>query len=112
MVLFEEYTGNFIGLKTNKNHRVFRWRKKDCKILFSVTRQGSVASCHFASDKKGLRRVRQAINEFCYFCFKVFEWCKKIIAKINISSVERLVGKCGFVKVYENQNASVWAKEK
>ena len=68
-IAFEPYSGDLMGLASDENYLVFRWRNKDCKILFSVSRRGDAASCHFASDKAGLRLVKQAIDEFTQFVF-------------------------------------------
>ena len=68
-VMFEPYHGDLMGLEANENYLVFRWMNSDCKILFSVSRRGDAASCHFASDPKGLRLVKQAIDDFTDFVF-------------------------------------------
>lgn len=113
MIRFKPYEGDLIGLPTSDNHLNFRWIEPKCKVLFSVCQQGNGASIHFASDKKGLRKLKQAINEFCDFCFYLFDWCEMIIGKIQIPSVERLVVKCGFgfLGNFDN-NIRVWVKEK
>jgi len=112
---FLPYTGDLIGLPTSKNHLNFRWVEPDCKILFSVCRQGNVASCHFASDKKGIFKIKRAINEFAEFVFWMFDWCEAIIAKIIISHQSKRVGaiieRCGFKKVIDG-NITVYIKEK
>jgi hypothetical protein len=94
--MFSEYKGDFIGLYNNKNHLVYRWDDPDCKILFSVTRQGDAACCNFASDKRGLRRLRVAIDDFLDFVFTNFTWCIMILADVKLRSVKRLVKKLGF----------------
>ena len=55
---FQPYAGDLMGLTTNENHLVFRWNRDDCKVLFSASRRGNAASCHFASDKRGLRHIK------------------------------------------------------
>ena len=93
---FIPYSGDLIGLPTSKNHLNFRWCEPGCKVLFSVTRHGSGASCHFASDKTGVVKIRQAINEFVEFVFNSFDWCEMILALIKYKKVKRWVRECGF----------------
>lgn len=101
MTTFSNYDGDLIGLATNENHLVYRWDYPGCKILFSVTRMGGGASCHFASDKAGLRHLKTAINEFCAFVFKAYKWCKMIIANVKRLSTRRFLSKLGFIPVME-----------
>jgi hypothetical protein len=108
--LFEPYSGDLIGLPTSENHLVFRWAEPGCKVLFSITQHGKSASCHFASDKRGLRHLKRAFNEFCEFVFDQYEWCKMIIAKIDRKSVCKLVEKCGFALVLERSNKYIYVR--
>ena len=109
---FYPYVGDLIGLPTSDKHLNFRWDEPDCKVLFSACQQGNAASCHFASDKRGLRKLKQAINEFCDFAFWLFEWCEMIMAKIDKKSVERLVKRCGFEEMARNKDVSIWIKKR
>lgn len=95
---FTPYSGYLMGLPTNDDHLVFRWNNPDCKVLFSVTRLGDVASCHFASDKAGLRSLAKAIDEFVLYVFCLLDWCTMVIAQTTRPSVGRLIRKCGFVE--------------
>lgn len=101
-----------MGLPTNENHLNFRWCEPGCKVLFSVCQQGSAASCHFASDKPGMKKIIKAINEFCEFVFWMFDWCKIIMAKINIRKIENIVIKCGFYELIRTKGVSVYIKER
>lgn len=96
---FRSYSGDMIGLPCDANHLVYRWCRDDCLVLFSVCRRGDAASCHFASDKRGLRHLKQAINEFTEFVFDLFKWCTMSLAIINKKSVMRLVEKCNYVPI-------------
>ena len=108
---FYPYFGDLMGLPTDKNHLNFRWVPvTDCKILFSISRQGNGASCHFASDKAGMKKIRIAINEFCEFIFNTFLWCEMIIAKINREKVINIVKDCGFEKLLEYGKKSIYIK--
>ena len=52
-----------LGLFMNENHVAVERIGKG-RILFSMTQHGKALSCHFASDKEGLREIKQAIEEF------------------------------------------------
>lgn len=109
---FIPYNGDLIGLVTNENYLVFKWNNDDCKILFSVSRRGNAANCHFASDKKGLRYIKQAIGEFCKFVFWLFDWCTMVMAIIHMPSVVRIVEKLGFnyLTIIEDKKVYIYGK--
>ena len=102
-IKFLPYSGDLIGLPTSENYLIFRWAEPDCKVLFSVCRQGNGASCHFASDEKGVFRIKRAINEFCEFVFWMFDWCEMIIAKVMLNKVGLILERCGFKKILEDK---------
>lgn len=84
-----------LGLATNENHWCVEYLGAR-RILFSFAKKGYALSCHFASDKEGLRYVKQAINDFCEWAFWAFGWCRQILANIEKPSVERVVKRCQF----------------
>ena len=94
---FNIHTGDIGNLRTSPNHLHFKWINSDCNIIFSVVQQGKGAVSHFTSDKAGLRKLEQAINEWCEFCFWLFDWCTMIIGIIEKLSVSKLAEKCGFL---------------
>ena len=108
-VNFVPYNGYLMGLPTNENHLVFR-RIGQGKILFSVTQMGKAASCHFASDKKGLRHLRKACDDFVKFCFFLFPWCKMCIAHVIPKSIGRLIMKIGFLHLGESSQGTVYVR--
>jgi len=108
---FTPYSGDLIGLPVNKNHLVFRWNKPNCKILFSVSRRGSAASCHFASNKPGLRYIKQAIAAFVQFVFWIFDWCIMVIAQVNTPSVGRLIEKLGFEAFADCEEGTLYMRQ-
>lgn len=113
MSKFMPYTGDLMGLPTNEHHINFLWCEPGCKVLFSVAKQGDAASCHFASDKAGMKKIKRGIKEFCDFVFELFPWCKAIIAKVEIKKVKSIIKTCGFVKVMgSNTNKSIYALER
>ena len=95
---FYEYSGDLMGLPTDDNHINFRWNNPDCKILFSICRQGNGVCGHFASDKKGLRKLKVAMKEMIKFVFNKYDWCEMIFAKVKteLKSVKRLDEAVGF----------------
>jgi len=109
-IKFLSYNGDLIGLTVNKNYLIFRWTEPNCKVLFSVCRQGNGASCHFASDKKGVFKIKRAINEWCEFVFWLFDRAELIFAKVNHKSVAKLIARCGFIMIYSKNDKSIWIR--
>jgi len=108
-VNFYPYDGDLMGLPTNENHLVFRWSGPG-KILFSVARRGNSASCHFASNKKGLRYIKKAVDEFVQFVFWLFDWCIMVLAQVKKASVVRLIEKVGFMPVTQVGEIMIYAR--
>lgn len=98
--MFGIYSGDLMNLPTDENHLVYRWVRDDCKILFSVTKKGDAASCHFASDKRGLRFLSQASDEFCEFCFKHYWWCNNILANVGRPSITKMLKRIKFEQLH------------
>jgi len=111
-VRFKPYQGDLIGLCTNDNYLVFRWDHPECKILFSVSQRGKAANCHFASDKAGLRFLKEAIGEFCEFVFWIFDWCTMVMAIVERDSVARLCEKSGFQHVIDVEDNKIYVRHK
>ena len=109
---FMPYAGNTGELRTSENHVNFRWLDNNCHILFSMTVQGKAVVCHFTSNKAGLRKLKQAINEWCEFCFWLLDDCKMIIGIIEKASVFRLAKNCGFKCVASFDDKRICIKEK
>ena len=111
LLSFSPYTKDTGRLLTFDNHLNFRWNDPNCKILFSVTQQGKAAVSHFTSDKAGLRKLRQALNDWCNFCFSVFD-CEMVIGVIERPSVTKLAADCGFKQIASFGNKKVYARRK
>lgn len=107
---FVPYQGDLMGLHVDENHMVFRCNCCPGKILFSVSRRGNAASCHFASDKAGLRYIKEAIERWCDFAFWLFDWCRMILAQVERPSVGRLIEKVGFEPVEKVGEFTVYAR--
>ena len=88
-------SGCDFGVLRSDNHAVCEWRGKG-RVVFSFAQKGKGMDCHFATDSKGLREVKQAISDFVEWVFNRFEWCTMIFAAVIPPSVERIVRKCGF----------------
>lgn len=104
-IKFLPYSGDLIGLPISENYLIFRWIEPNCKVLFSVCRQGNGASIHIASDKKGIFKIKRAINEFCEFVFWMFDWCEIIIGKIKHKKLGKIVERCGFKKLINGKKS-------
>lgn len=100
-----------MGLSANENHNVLRWNRDDCKVLISITRLGDAVSFHFASDKKGLRHLREGIEDIVRMV-SVFPWCHRLIAATRLDSVGRLVSGCGFNQIAYNDDKNIKVYER
>ena len=109
---FGLYNGDLIGLPTSGDHLIFKWNEPGCKILFSAAKQGNGMSCHFASDKRGLRKIKSAISAFVEFIFKKYPWCEMIFAKVTLPSVGRILPKLGFSKLIKTEYCNVYILER
>ena len=107
--MFTLATGDLIGLPTNDKHLNFEW-DGPARILFSATRRGDALSCHVASDKKGLRYLKDVIDSFCLWAFSEFEWCKMILAVTGRRSIEKLIEKVGFSLVADFDDKNVYMR--
>lgn len=109
---FIQYGGDLIGLPANNKHIIYKWNVPGCKILFSAAKQGKAMSCHFASDKRGLRKIKQAIIAFVEFIFNEYPWCEMVFAKVKLPSVGRLLPKLGFVQLVKTEYCTVYIIER
>lgn len=94
---FLPYDGDLMGLAVTPNHIVFRWNVDFCTILFSMTKQGRSANIHFASNKQGLRYIKEAVDKFVRFVFSTFDWCRMVTGNVGRPSIGRLIEKVGFI---------------
>lgn len=107
---FVQYDGDLMGLTVTENHLVFRWNVDHCTVLFSMTRQGRSANCHFASDKRGLRHVKEAIDQFVQSVFRTCDWCEMVVANVNRPSVGRMIEKVGFVPFSDSKTGTFYMR--
>ena len=101
--------GDLLGISTHKNSTCVEWTKKG-RVVFSFAQRGKAISGHFSADRKAIRHIKEAINDFCEWAFKVFEWCTMMIAMIQKPSVERVVKKCGFTFLAASDNTRVYMR--
>lgn len=110
---FKPYTGHIGHLPTNENYLNFRYCDPKCKILFSVCQQGEGAvRIHLASDKQGLRKLSNALNDWCDFVFWLFPWCEMIIGLIQRRSIRKLALKCGFKNTGIHRDINILVRER
>lgn len=100
--MFTLYSGDTGELTCDSDHLVYLWDNSACKILFSITRAGNSALCHFSSDKAGLKLLRFAMNDFSDFIFKNLKWCEMILANVKMRSVSKLIQSVGFAHIASN----------
>ncbi len=92
--------GDDLGVLRNENYRVVQTIDGD--ITFSYTKQGDGMVCHFAASKDALRGLKQAINGFCAWMFENYH-PKCIFAVVKRKSVGRLIEKCGFKHIADDE---------
>ena len=92
---FIPVTGPTGRLPTNAAHLNFKWVEPGRGVMFSITRRGRAASCHFTADRAGMHRIHDAVDEFLQFVFYMFPWCDMVLALITLEKVVRIVRECG-----------------
>lgn len=109
MIIVKPAKGDLMGVLMTPNNIAIE-RIGEGRIIASYAQRGNAISVHFASDKKGLRHIKPAINEFCQWAFEKYEWCTMILAMIKIPSVERLVLKCGFSYLTSQNDINIYMR--
>jgi hypothetical protein len=93
--------GDDLGVPRIPECWVVEWHEGSFRIVCSFVRQGNAISAHFAAAKESLKMLRTAIGDFVAWAFEAYDWCEMVLALVGISSVARLVQRCGFVPVAE-----------
>lgn len=96
------------GLYWTENYEVWRW--SEANVYVSLTRQGDALVCHFSADRKALRHLRKAVNEFYWHALDEMPWCKMLIGCIKRDSVVRLMKSCGFWHVVDRKDVKIYAR--
>ena len=107
---FEELTGDDLGVYHDDNYQLVQCY--DGHIVLSYARKGRAMTAHIASDKIGLRNLKEAIDSFCQWIFDVYRWCRFIFAAISkrLNSMERLVIKCGFKYLISDESHHIYER--
>lgn len=99
---------DWLGVANDQDHMVVRWL--EAPIFFSFAQKGMAISAHFSSDRKSLRLLRKAIDEYCNWAFHAMEWCKMIIACVKRNSVARLIEDCGFERLTDRNGFKIYVR--
>ena len=107
---FSELQGDDLGVFRNDNYRLVQCM--DGHIVFSFAQKGKAMTAHIASDKKGLRYIKPAINSFCQLIFNSYNDIKMIFAAIgkDLQSMMRIVKKCGFVYIASDNKHDIYMR--
>jgi hypothetical protein len=99
-----------LNVAHNDNYLCVKWY--NANIVFSYARRGNALCCHFAADKKSLRKIKNAISDFCEWAFDEYRWCDMLLAFVEKKSVGRLISKLEFVPIYTVENSIIYARGK
>lgn len=110
---FKRVQRDLLGVAMSSNNIAVLWDGPG-RIILSFAQRGASISAHFASNKEGLRHIKQAINDFCEWIFSICEWCMMILAVIkrNRPSVVRLIRKLHFFHVVTINEHIIYARVK
>jgi hypothetical protein len=107
--MFSPATSDLLGVLQTDNTVAYVWSGPG-RIIASFSQRGNSIAAHFASNKKGLRHIKTAINDFCQWAFDQYKWCTMVLAQIKKASVARLVEKCGFFHVANIKDLTIYAR--
>lgn len=112
--MFFPYNGYVGELPMNENYLAFKWDKPGTHVLFSACQQGKGIRSHFTADKKSLRYMKKALNEWNDFCFELFKDSDVLYAIIpkERKGIIRLAKACGYKILTEFKGIQVLIKEK
>ena len=108
-MMFYPATGDLQDILINDTTLVYGWEGEG-RVIASFAQRGNAISAHFSSDKKGLRNLKPAINDFCDWIFYNYGWCTMIFAMIKKPSVERLVKKCWFTYLVSKGDIQIYVR--
>ena len=108
-MIFTELQGDDLGVYHDDNYRMVQCLGGH--VVFSYSQKGKAMTAHFASDKKGLKNIKPAINSFCRWIFNTYE-SEMILAVIKKTekSIMRLVKKCGFSPLAEDNKHYIYMR--
>jgi hypothetical protein len=100
--------GDDLGVAKTENYRLVE--TFNGHIVFSYTKQGEAMVVHFASDKKGLRKLKKAFKAFCEWIFINYNWCRMIIGAIDKESVKRMVSRCDCFHIANCEGLAIYTR--
>ena len=111
-MIFTKLKNNDLGVYHDENYRMVECCEGH--IVFSFAKKGKAMTAHIASDKIGLRNIKQAINSFCLWLFQQYRECKMIYAAIakELKSMMRIVIKCGFDYLIDDSKHRIYVRAK
>ena len=99
-----------LGVPLDENHGLVEWFDGGAIVVFSFARRGNALDCHFAANKKALRHLRRAFDDFCELVRTEVKWCTMIISINNKDSIERLVKKLGFTYLASDEDCKAYMR--
>lgn len=81
-------------------------------VCFSFAKRKTAINAHFSASGPGLRKVKEAIEDFCQWAFKSMPWLTAILATIEKPSVARLVEKCAFVYSLDSGKYKIYMRKR
>lgn len=85
-------------------------------VVFSAVKRGGAVVTHVGCKKENMKNLREACRRYCYYMLTTFEWCKMVVATVDIKrqSVINLCRKLGFIDTgdfeFEHGTAKVMVK--
>ncbi len=109
--MITELTGSDLGVYRTENYLIRQWAEKG-KVVFSLSRQGKAMRCHLAANRKALRYLKSAINEFVCWVFNQYKWCKMVIATVVIQYLGlcKILKKCSFKFVCDTPEGYIYTR--
>lgn len=96
-------SGDDLGVYRNENYFLVEWRGRG-RIVFSATRKGDAIFFHFASDKRAVRDVKEAMQFYIRWVFHTCKWCKMMLTAIDKRSVVNLAKSVGGQEIAIDEN--------
>ena len=94
-------TGSDLNVPRNENYLLCEWSDGNSRVVFSFAKKGEKGlTAHIASGKRGLRKAKIAINEFCEWAFESMPWCDFIFAITDKPGIKKMCeNRCDFHKL-------------
>jgi len=96
-------SGDDLGIERGESYVLSEWRGRG-RVVFSATQKGKAMECHFSLEKKALRDLTEACEDYIEWVFEKCKWCTMIITAIDKPSIKRFVERLGFVAIANCQD--------